>query len=253
MKKVYVHIGTHKTGSSYIQENLKLYPWYVSIGYDLGVALYQNSPLQAHEIKKWQEIMKDNLKHEVNFISCEGFCGDPYRNYANIDVIAMNLSEILKDYQVKIIVFTRRQDQFIESLYNQILKEGENINFSDFLKTIDIYGFDWKKILNKYNEYFDLAWLHYDILMKTRCDIIAAIGQVMDKRFLEGNKKNVNCSYNETGIHLSKLCNPVLDTDGRAKFRRFLEQNFCKKPQEESGFFTREERKKLMEYYGRNV
>lgn len=116
-KKLVVHIGLHKTGTTFLQE--QIFP---------NIESYQL-------IRGWnsiREMVSVYDKSKTFLISDEGLSGDfingSYKNsYFN------NISMIRELFvNPKIIVGFRRHDQFILSLYKQYLHQGGHENFENF-------------------------------------------------------------------------------------------------------------------------
>lgn len=138
MTKIFLHIGLYKTASTTIQAFLftnrqtlyqhgYLYP--ESPGSSRFGAHHTLSQLQKKpdlSLKKWhalhQEIAKTEVKNVI--ISSENF--EPL-NLSSLKKVQAQL----KHYEVKIIVYLRRQDLRLESQYNQNIKTGSY--FGDIL------------------------------------------------------------------------------------------------------------------------
>ena len=153
MKKVFIHIGDAKTGTSSIQKSLDesydrllergwLYPLPGRPEIRAGVPgdahhkfaknynsshrnFHQNPALSDATIESFEESGANNL-----LLSSEGFC-----SYRNIDDIE-RLKSIFSDYEVRIIGYLRRPDLWIESWYPQAVKGRPfaKITFEEYLK-----------------------------------------------------------------------------------------------------------------------
>ncbi|MBN8285752.1 hypothetical protein, partial [Zoogloea sp.] len=134
-KRLIAHIGTHKTGSTSIQKAL----------YDARGALRQAGilfpstdrgprPSKHHSIntaaKSGLPEAKDAeyraLMDEFNasgahtmIVSAEGFS-------APTPDVAEFFARFLPDFDLEVVCYLRRQDQFVESLYNQVLRDPDN-------------------------------------------------------------------------------------------------------------------------------
>jgi len=174
-KKIFVHIGAHKSASTTLQRNFllnkeKLLQQGLSF---ITPSTIATSPLGKHfrvlakgqleEKNKYQRSLqaaRDSLaaiasspadrEHNL-LLSWEGFLGhsslDRYKGiYANMDRIGESLAYIFQDYSYHLLLLIRRQDDFIESCYLQQIKERRHITFSDFLASIDFKNTSWLNI-----------------------------------------------------------------------------------------------------------
>jgi hypothetical protein len=163
MKQVFLHIGTHKTGTTSLQffmhknrqrlvELGYLYPSQSQTHQNLAFTL-MNDPRANYQTETWEETISeiDSKNSDKIIISSEAFLESGKLEF--IELVA----EKLKKYQTKIIIYLRRQDQKIESNYNQNLKTGVFIGSADsyiqktgtpnYLKIIN----DWSQFFGKEN------------------------------------------------------------------------------------------------------
>ena len=156
MKKLYIHIGLPKTATSSIQNFLfkqndtflnKHGYHYMNTGVGIGLkchhyliwalGLHQGPAFVPKDIQKnkdaiLQELAAENTQHSDKhlIISSELLTFlDDFKKLAPI-------LEIFKNRDIKFIVNLRRQDTFLESLYQQIVKDGLDETFKTwFSKT----------------------------------------------------------------------------------------------------------------------
>jgi len=174
MKRVVLHIGTHKTGSTSIQSFLaRNYEHLIARGvlFPLG-GRYDNSnhaPLawelrafaelgnaKLPEMADWQGIIAElnkSLAHTV-IISSEEFCLLP-------DNAIHLLAQLVREQRMnlEIVVFLRNQLSVLLSYYIELLKQGEtDIDFSSFISksyfmmgnAFNLIQFDYKLLLKKW-------------------------------------------------------------------------------------------------------
>ena len=102
--------------------------------------------LDAGMIKRNREYLLKTTKGfspEHRFaMSSEGFFGNLFKDYYNSEWISEFLSKVSAGFDVRIIVYLRRQDFFIESLYTQMIHQGESYSFLDFVVNYDALSFD---------------------------------------------------------------------------------------------------------------
>jgi hypothetical protein len=70
-------------------------------------------------------------------LSSEALSGMPTGGYQNSNVVYSMLRDATAQYNVKIVIYLRRQDSFVESMYTQKIHEGEAFDFESFLKQYD--------------------------------------------------------------------------------------------------------------------
>ena len=260
-QSVWVHIGAHKTGTTLLQNQLlnnpgKLLPY--SIGYDgesfwLGARLAADSPLEAEELKslreKWQAQIK--LRSEsVVILSSEGLTGTQSCPWTNCAAVARDLKYILDGFDVRIVFCKRRLDTFYESLYQQSIKEGGTLTIKDFLLAYPPERFEWDKILGGYADCFGrdaIRVIDFDKAMENPSRYVeyAFGGFDVPFHFEVADVTRDNPSYNELGLQLALVCNPLLNAEDRKKLREFLQMHFPKQRGDHFSVLSGAERERL--------
>ena len=179
-KKLVLHIGTHKTGTSTIQallgDNRKLllesgilYP-----STDRG----PNPKLQKHTSlflsvcqgagkfsQEYSLIMRefDQSNCSVMVLSAEGFSSPQFKQ-RNFHL----LKKFSEYFDIKVVCFVRRQDYFMESLWNQNCKNGQQLShIVDFLKNgKNSQRQLYLNSLNFYSEFCDVRVINFDLAVK---------------------------------------------------------------------------------------
>lgn len=148
MKTLYLHIGTPKTGTTSIQswifknqKALNKRSFYVPKSFQRydKIGIRRNAHFLVGHLgsssvpftKKENAIMYDGLEYVVNFfeqydniiLSDENIWWSSSYDRTNLwDILLENAKQ--NNYIIKIIVYLRRQDQFLISRYNQLVKVG---------------------------------------------------------------------------------------------------------------------------------
>ncbi|MFI3157871.1 MAG: hypothetical protein QX199_17120 [Methylococcaceae bacterium] len=144
MKKIFVHVGTHKTGSSAIQkfltqnrDNLIKYNYRYDFIPEEGI---NHSTLDF--VNKGQELQLDN---NFNYI----FSSEDL--YINFECIKCFLLDKSNEFEIKIIIYLRRQDIMKQAVYNQIVKMG---HFAEKIYQDHHYNLDYSVFLGKMSKLF---------------------------------------------------------------------------------------------------
>lgn len=149
MKKIlYIHVGVNKTGTTSIQKSLDenkdylkdnniLYPsagkiWngHFKLAWELGAGGNEKQKIASKN--SWQELYDEVDLHPhctKIIVSSENFLliNSPHQ-------LSM-VKELFKDFDIKIVIYVRRQDLWVESLYLQAIKMGVcNVSFEEYSK-----------------------------------------------------------------------------------------------------------------------
>lgn len=204
MKRYILHIGYSKTGTSAIQHYLSrnrellkkqkiLYPdiklfgvWAHCQNHNmLGRALAGRLGwygLPPREYFKQFENQSNENNIEKVILSAESFLGgvQPW-DYENEDQywdasekFVKKLGSFLSQHDVKIIIYLRRQDHWLESALNQTIKFGglmaDNLRMASINKLIDIYSprLNYLKVLNLWSDVFGAESIQVGVYEKDR-------------------------------------------------------------------------------------
>jgi hypothetical protein len=263
--KFYIHIGTHKTGTTEIQNLLKTSSGLVKDNKRL-IYIQPNEIFNA--ISK-QQVSSDDLSaklqnyisqyisknsiegeyEDIVVISYENFSGIALSGYKNSNAIAKTIFNAVKliNPDSVIIVYLRRQDQFIESLYTQYIHQGKSWFFNEFLSKFDSDSFNWEKLVTDYSEYFELKNIRIGFYDKSKLlegDLIKDFSSKIDFELEQLDFSGKNNGYTREALEIARICNETFDPNEKKKLRALLQATNCKKPFEEYAFF-----KNLQERY----
>lgn len=237
-KTVYLHIGLHKTGTSAIQHFLSrnrttlkrkgyLYPGKRTACYDMSDELLT---------KSISEILADDESPSKKYLNEIQLSSSATVILSSEVFIKLKKEQIktLKNlfpegYRIKIIVYLRRQDDKLESHYNQNIRESKLRDQQRFAESVQIilgHGyFDFYTILCPWSEVFGKENIIVRCYEKEQLsngifrDFLDAIGLKNDNAFQIPEDK-VNISMNWDLIEIIRLCN-IRFVDHR-RFHRFL-------------------------------
>jgi len=156
--EVYVHLGIHKTGSSFLQK--VFFPHYTNEVCFLDrakLASFKEYVLNEDDfefdktkaLKLFNEALGANQSCNKVVISDEEFYGNPYLAVLDRKRNFDRLCEIFGK-SLKVILFLRNQENLLNSLYNQYVKTGGTASFKAFLN------------YKKYPLNFRVSYLLYD-------------------------------------------------------------------------------------------
>lgn len=184
MKYIF-HIGFHKTGTTFLQNNI--YPNINDIDYlpryacpDVLNSLIYHSDYHSG---KTLFLLKPYLTNkEILLISYEGLVGQPFYPKENL---SMRVVERIASFEnVKIIITIRNQVSIIDSLYRQFVQQGGSSDISEFIdeqKGI----FKWE-----YCNYFPLIKKYVNLLGRDHVLLITQEQMMANKEFETGKILN---------------------------------------------------------------
>jgi hypothetical protein len=270
MDKLYIHIGTHKTGTTTVQKYLRENNHKLE---DEGITfLYKpNAFLRLGTIeiieKKFIEKGIDELENWIRskkpngistFISShEDLSGGWRTGYKNSHMVAKNLQMMLSELglDIQIIVYLRRQDSFIESLYTQSVQSGNPNNFDDFLKSYDDDSFNWYNLISNYAECFGKERIHIHTYEKNRLSrpesILNEFGEIIGSDFLQSYIKLEarNQGYTRDALEIAKLTTPYISREENEHLRNVFQQINSKQPFESYTYFNPDQRAGYLSKY----
>lgn len=130
--KIFIHIGYHKTGTSYLQK--VIFPKLDQVNFirtednrQLFWKLYHQDPLNFDVNKTKDDLQKYMHNSKINLISNENSSGTHHYKYINNKNIADKLFNLFP--RAKIIITIRNQFDFIISLYKQYISRGGTVSF----------------------------------------------------------------------------------------------------------------------------
>mgnify|MGYP001589469844 CR=1 FL=1 len=241
MRKLYVHIGKHRSGTVFLEKKVfknlnevnyidvrdkywKYYRYFFKIA---------DTVMTEKDFNAIKSFLNEKASKEKNLISYEGFSGDDYfrlRSKSVSDVLR-DVRKLIDGFDFKIIVVLREQSSLIASLYKRYICKGGYKDIYNFVKDeihlSDLNHYNYTKeleeVFGKDNIYILLYenFLSDDTANKkteTVKNLLKFIGErhipkldiTKKPRTKLGKLKSrvVNKGYEEFQIRISRLINP---------------------------------------------
>ncbi len=155
MKKVIVHLGVHKTATTFVQGELASQAQYLSDNGVLYTPLRQVRKSFTYQLGKAAtgKLVKDLLGDHPNVvISDENLLGkvnhllggDLYSS--GLDNVREVLAE-LGEHQVSVVITLREATAFLPSMYSEYLRHYSFVSFEEYTDKVGIDNLDWYKLL----------------------------------------------------------------------------------------------------------
>ncbi|PQO21825.1 hypothetical protein C2I36_16300 [Rhodobacteraceae bacterium WD3A24] len=191
MKRLVIHIGTHKTGTTSIQEALEKNRarlaagsvWYARTNRDPHAHLPKHSSL-AHALR---ENTARSAESEISLLlaefeesgcetlvlSAEGFSELRRESLAP-------LRELATDFRIDVVCFLRRPDLFAEALWNQFCREGrETRTIRDFVRAKGVRArLRYATLLDNWSAFATVRAADFDAARKT--GLLRRFGELAD-------------------------------------------------------------------------
>lgn len=162
-RKAILHIGTHKTGTTFLQSHFSARAaslraegvLWVSDAYNLPGAIIEaersgrRDALLAHVRRGLDAAF---AQAGTLLLSSEGFSGFAGNGYRDTPALAAFCGGMLAGIQVTVVVYLRRQDRFYESYYTQMIQQGESYDLATFRERVPHASLRWLPIIEAYED-----------------------------------------------------------------------------------------------------
>lgn len=162
MPPLYIHVGLHKTGTTFLQE--EVFPKLTSVDFLRSQRIVEMLQRFAAEedscfdLSTYQRFFEPIINPCPSLISHEGLSGHNYLLYMNQTRNADRLAKLFP--HASIILGIRRQDSLLLSLYVHFIKGGASVRLDDFL------GYQKGEFQNRYDavlgNHVNMPMFNYD-------------------------------------------------------------------------------------------
>lgn len=225
MPRTVLHIGAHKTATTYMQKKLAINIEALAahgIHYDPLDTLRKNftsALLNIHRANgEFIEDLKARTKRQDVLISEEnisGVPGDLVRNgvyYATINERLKIVCKLLEIDSPEIFMSMREYSSFIVSMYSEYIRHREFIHFAEYFELYKKSGFSWVKLVADIVDAVPNAKIHVWDFSKFR-DIETQVFAGLlgrDPGFLENPEGPVRESFSEKAMQVFEALSGIL-------------------------------------------
>lgn len=249
MPTLHVHIGSHKTGSTSIQRALRQArgalraegwqamrpPPVLDAGHMAATAVDPARVRRLHRQLARAAAQPFGLAGLAgltrltgagaprHLLSWEGFCGLPDQGYRNAPVQAEMLRRASTAFDTRIVVYLRRQDDFVESMYTQKVQEGASGSFDDFLRGFDAAdALDYEQLLDAFARRFGAQHL---VVRLHGPGVVADFGRALGIGAMQAAQaqRHDNPALSRAALEIARCTNTQLDERQRRRLRRVLQ------------------------------
>jgi len=158
VKKITIHLGAHKTGSTHLQSRLEKSQYILNPN---GISYIPLNTFREKfkKFKNNSEPLIQSLKSYMNsqhvLISDEQILGNMLGLYnGTYPLVKRNLQSLLAEFKginIEFHLTIRNYEDFFISSYFEFLRQQEYINFTRFFRNINRIGFSWVDLVNEIN------------------------------------------------------------------------------------------------------
>ena len=273
IKTAYIHLGAHKTGTTTLQHCLRandkklirrgIYPigrrfpgeksedtYKTSVRLPLRRVIKSGRMSKSNEriIAQVRDVLDGRVNQETLVLSDEALAGGRPGQveslYPHIGWACEVLSQVLKDWRIRIVLYTREQVSFLESCYVQDIQQKSNISFDDFLQKVDLEALSWSQVARSIEEVVGAGSLIVRPFESIRKDPEAYIRDFLEifttTRGLKIKTSAGNPSLSGRGIELARLLSNNTTRDEWQVIRNFLQTEFSVKTHEKAKLISDE-------------
>lgn len=254
MEHLVLHVGLPKTGSTLAQKALQSSRSKLSRhGYELLVRHeFEDRTRKLHRgwrmgrrpfraVTNSATAIRDSVAAKRLVVSHEDMLGSlrcfrvDDRPYPEAARVLSEFRRVLAPERLTVVLYLRRQDRFLESIYLQLLRMGSMTEtFENFRSRSDVGAFRWDDLVERVRgavEPGDTVEVRYfesisDLGGRGFCaEFFRATGVGVTPK-ISFDTSAVNRGYSDVAMRIALAANAHLSRDDRIALRRFLDQNF---------------------------
>jgi hypothetical protein len=258
MTEAFVHVGAHKTASTFLQQNLGRHK--ERLAKERGLSLLTRGELlgtpfakeiyavsqQQHDAANITQGARESLQsclpagsNSVLITNEDLICQlDIQDFYQHAEPAIEYLAAALDSYDLYVIFYIRKQTDYLESIYLQFVHLGRRLKFPEFLQRAAAIDLSWLRAVEAMERALPDGRLHlrtYEQIhtigetgfyrdFLSMCHVVDVGDFEIDEEFSKG--RPANRSYGQLGLQIAQRINPILSPKERKLVRRFLQEHF---------------------------
>ena len=274
MKTIHFHIGSGRCGSTLVQVCFNegalrslLEEFGIHVDMNVYTALNDLAPITGFAEADFRPVRNERIRpHKVSSYSSfiftqEAMIGMAFdKGQPNFCADMCDALAYLTDgFDLRPIIILRRQDGFIESLYNQVLKRGETRDFETYLDEFPLQNLEWDAVCAPFVERFgadSTAVIPYDRpVLKSAGDdhfiqaMMRALGLPAEIRLDAESLPVVNASLAPRVREIQRLANRTLSSEEAHGLAYWFEKHIIKQPGDRHDLMGPDRRRALGERF----
>ncbi|MCH7936352.1 MAG: hypothetical protein IH994_04565 [Proteobacteria bacterium] len=166
------------------------------------------------------------------------------------------ISYLTEGFDTRIIIVFRRQDTYLESTYNQLIKRGETRTFDAFLDDVPLENLKWDAVADTYADGFENDKVTV-VPFEKKVLQTGGIGQIiegitaamgMSEKF-EEEPPVVNPSIAPSVLERQRQANMNLSEEDALQHTEWLIATYPKEQHEPHNLMSEDDRRRLIEFY----
>jgi hypothetical protein len=270
-RKIVLHIGAHKTGSTALQAALQNHS---NMLRDYDVATMPRSvaaEMFVHDLRPEARSIIMGTDASTLVITHEVMLGWPFGRigalmpthsylYPQTKKRLEFLSRTLDNFDVEVIYYIRDQAAFLESFYVQSVQVGATFSFDDWISRVDLSQLSWCPIIDEIRAYFPVCVKRFETEFAHSQSMafhnfLAVAAPSIPRQEIEkiSFEKPANRSLNVTGLAMMMEINKIgLQPEHRNKMRHLLQQHLTNAVGDRPAFLSEPQRAALSAYTPEN-
>lgn len=246
LKKLYLHIGPHKTASTYIQ---KVFHKNIDTLEKVGIIypLFDTDHMYGQhslvdDIRFRKKLILENKVEYINQLNKDIFLSS--ENFVNLNFDDIKyFSSFLKNFDVEIIFLKRKIDDLLVSLWQERIKHGGKDSWVMFLfhhmnEPVRSKAINPCRVLDLYADVFHkekIKIIDFDYAIESKVDICDLVFKIIRRTELEGIgiQKKINISFDFDEIEIIRMFNILysrknstqINIDAKKEYLKFKKVN----------------------------